>query len=212
MYVLQMIHSILVIDGDSGISLLEHQMKSDTEQLSGFFQAINHIIDDLRENLQDERTITNRSRIILLESNNIFIHYHSEGQFLVCVFADADDNNEKILKVIETLSRRFWQKHQMDIEQFRFTNQKDIFKAFLIDIKNFTFNGTIAEKFPKLIVSENTLNRLVRMEMISTIEETIANMCQGSTSPLQISRDMQIGHESVTEMLKKLTTLDILKY
>ncbi len=53
-------------------------------------------------------------------------------------------------------------------------------------------NGKVAENFPKLTVSELTLERVFKMGMITKQELTIAKLCNGSNSPLQLSRKMEL--------------------
>ena len=87
-----------------------------------------------------------------------------------------------------------------------------MFNSFLVDIEIFTMKGTIAEQFPRLIVTDATLQRLLQMSMINSTELSIAKQCQGTTSAMHISTQMNVPYENITEALKKLSTLDILKY
>ena len=78
-----MLHSILIIDGESGISLLEYHNKSKSKAFGNFFQAINHIVDDIRESLQEERGLTDHTRVLMVDANSITIHYSQAGKFLI---------------------------------------------------------------------------------------------------------------------------------
>ena len=169
-------------------------------------------MDDIRSNIQEnERTLSDFSRILIVEKFSIIIHYYHPAKILLCSLSDVDDIKEKILSVLETLGRRFWQKHSTDINKFLQTNKKEIFNSFIIEIEMLTRNGKIAENLPKLIINESTLNRLCKMEIISEKELSIAKICRGTLSPLQICEKTNIPHENVTEILKKLKKIDIIK-
>ncbi|MHA1719299.1 MAG: hypothetical protein ACTSWX_11540 [Promethearchaeota archaeon] len=205
-----MLHAIYIIEAETGLSIIEYRNYPKSQEFADFFQVINDIMDDIRSNIQENRTLSNFSRILMIDKFSIIIHYNSTAKILLCSLSDVDDIKEKILSVLETLGRRFWQKHGTDIDKFLQTNKKEIFNSFLIDIEMLTRNGRIAENFPKLIVSDSTLERLFKMEIISETDLSIAKICRGTLSPLQISEKSNIPHEKVSEILKKLKKIDII--
>jgi len=207
------IHQLYIIDGETGLSIIEYLDYPKSKKFNDFFQVINDIMDDIRSNIQDNDNgaLSNFSRILMIDKFSIIIHYYHPAKILLCCLSDVDDIKEKILSVLETLGRRFWQKHSTDINKFLQTNKKEIFNSFIIEIEMLTRNGKIAENLPKLIVNESTLNRLCKMEIISENELSIAKICRGTLSPLQISEETNIPHENVTDILKKLKKIDIIK-
>ena len=206
-----MIHQIYIIEGETGLSIIEYRDYPQSKEFHDFFQVINDIMDDIRSNIQENRTLSNFSRILMIDKFSIIIHYYHPAKILLCCLSDVDDIKEKILSILETLGRRFWQKHSTDINKFLQTNKKEIFNSFIIEIEMLTRNGKIAENLPKLIVNDSTLNRLYKMEIISENELSIAKICRGTLSPLQISEKTNIPHENVAEILKKLKKIDIIK-
>ena len=206
-----MIYAIFIIDGETGLSIIEYRDYPNSKEYKEFFQVINDIMDDIRSNIQENRSLSNFSRILIVDEFSIIIHYYHPAKILLCSLSDVDDIKEKILSVLETLGRRFWQKHSTDINKFLQTNKKEIFNSFIIEIEMLTRNGKFAENLPKLIVSESTLNRLCKMDLISEKELSIAKICRGTLSPLQISEKTNITHEKVDEILKKLKKIDIIK-
>lgn len=219
MMIVVMIYSIFLIDADSGVLIVDSTFKkmahAENEQpqvLAGFFQTLNSTIDDIHTSMRKGRDLSNMNRILASEGATVILHYQPEGRILFASISDADDNTDKILDCLKILSRRFWKKHHSDVEQFRINSQKDIFKSFLIELQIMTLNGTIGEEFPKLSVSDSSLNRIHNMGMISKQEWNIAKMCNGSLSPLQISRKMNLHQSEVTQALKRLQGLDIIKY
>ena len=208
-----MIHQLFIIDSETGLSIIEYRDYPQSKEFKDFFQVINEIMDDIRSNIQDNdnRTLSNFSRILMIDEFSIIIHYYHPAKILLCCLSDVDDIKEKILSILETLGRRFWQKHSMDIDKFLQTNKKEIFNSFKIEIEMLTRDGRIAENLPKLIVNDSTLQRLCQMELISEEELSIAKICRGTLSPLQISEKTNIPHENVAEILKKLKKIDIIK-
>jgi hypothetical protein len=207
------IHQLYIIDGETGLSIIEYLDYPQSKEFNDFFQVINDIMDDIRSNIQDNDngTLSNFSRIIMIDNFSIIIHYYHPAKILLCCLSDVDDIKEKILSVLETLGRRFWQKHSSDISKFLQTNKKEIFNSFILEIEMLTRSGRIAENLPKLIVSDSTLDKLLKMDVISDQELSIAKICRGTLSPLQISEKTNIPHENVTEILKKLKKIDIIK-
>ncbi len=206
-----MLHAVYIIEGETGLSIIEYRDYPQSKEFNDFFLVINDIMDDIRSNIQENRTLSNFSRILIIDKFSIIIHYNSTAKILLCSLSDVDDIKEKMLSVLETLGRRFWKKHCMDINKFLQTNKKEIFNSFIIEIEIATIDGRIAENLPKLIVNESTLNRLYKMEIISENEISIAKICRGILSPLQISEKTNISHENVSEILKKLKKIDIIK-
>ncbi len=208
-----MIHQLYIIDGETGLSIIEYLDFPQSKEFNDFFQVINDIMDDIRSNIQDNDsgTLSNFSHILMIDKFSIIIHYYHPAKILLCCLSDVDDIKEKILSVLETLGRRFWQKHSPDISKFLQTNKKEIFNSFIIEIEMLVRDGKIAENLPKLIVNESTINRLYKMEIISENELSIAKICRGILSPLQISEKTNIPHENVAEILKKLKKIDIIK-
>jgi len=205
------IHQLYIIDGETGLSIIEYRDYPNSKEYDDSFQVINDIMDDIRSNIQENRTLSDFSQILMFNEFSIIIHYNSTAKILLCSLSDVDDIKEKILSVLETLGRRFWQKHSTDINKFLQTNRREIFNSFNIEIEILTRNGKIAENLPKLIVNDSTLTRLCKMELISEEELSIAKICRGTLSPLQISEKTNISHENVTEILKKLKKIDIIK-
>lgn len=206
-----MIHQIYIIEGETGLSIIEYRDYPQSKEFKDFFLVINDIMDDIRSNIQENRTLSNFSRILMIDEFSIIIHYYHPAKILLCCLCDVDDIKEKILSILDTLGRRFWQKHSMDIDKFLQTNKKQIFNSFIIDIEMLTRDGRIAENRPKLIVSDSTLDKLLMMDLISEEELIIAKICRGTFSPLKISEKTNISHEKVAEILKKLKKIDIIK-
>ena len=209
---------MFLIDADSGILLLEHSFKQlanymngESQVLANFFQTLNSTIDDIHKSMRKGRDLSHMDRILNSEGATVVLHYHPEGRVLFASVADADDNVEKILDLLKDLSRRFWKIHASDVEQFRLNSQKDVFKSFLIDIQMLLLNGKVAENFPKLTVSELTLERVFKMGMITKQELTIAKLCNGSNSPLQLSRKMELHMSDIQQFLRHLVNLDIIQ-
>ena len=159
-----MIHQLYIIDGETGLSIIEYLDYPKSKEFSDFFQVINDIMDDIRSNIQekDNGALSNFSRILMIDKFSIIIHYYHPAKILLCCLSDVDDIKEKILSVLDTLGRRFWQKHSMDIDKFLQTNKKEIFNSFIYEIEMLTRDGRIAENRPKLIVSDSTLEKLLK--------------------------------------------------
>ena len=173
-HVCSVIFSIYFIDceSDSGIPFLEYNsphpssFKVDSEILSKFFNHVDFTLETIKKTLSYGQNLSDTTRILLIKNMNIIIHYCSKCHTLVCSIADADDNNDKILRALITLANRFSQKHRADLDEFRISNQHEIFSSFQIDIENFTMQGKIGESFPTLIVNGLTLERLRKMAVI----------------------------------------------
>lgn len=212
-----MIYKIYLIDGDNGISILEASFKDfqegkiDKDIISGFFKEINRIIDNIQNAMVKGKKKNEILRTIESENSTIIIFYHPPSRVLFCSISDADDNTDRLIDVIRKIANRFWKKHKSDIETFRDTTEKSRFQTIIADIENFTHGGTIAEVFPKLLISVSVLKKIVTMGMITNFEYQIAERCDGKTSPLKISRSFRKPQTEIYESLKKLVQLDIIQ-
>ena len=212
-----MIYKIYLIDGDNGISILEASFKDfqegkiDKDIISGFFKEINRIIDNIQNAMVKGKKKDELMRTIESENSTIVIFYHPTSRVLFCSISDADDNTDRIIDVIRKIASRFWKKHKSDIELFRDTTEKSRFQTIIADIENLTHGGTIAEVFPKLLISVSVLKKIVSMGMISNFDFQIAVKCNGETSPLEISRTFEKPQTEIYESLNKLVQLDIIR-
>ena len=210
-----MLHRLYLIDGDSGFSMLEYRYKNSafqkSENFQEFFNAIAYVVDDIRTNIRENQHVENLSRILVIDPFTILIHYIAKGNFLVCAVADADDQKDVILQVIESLARRFWAKFTFEIEKFRMTNISTPFNSFTIEIELLTLNGKIGQNLPKVIVTDSTLTRLQQMQTITSTEFQIAKRSTGFAAPSRIAQDMEIQYDDVVNALDRLTNLDLVK-
>jgi len=203
-----------LIDASNGISLLESTFKElkkiQDDILTGFFNAINKIIDIIQEAMIKGRRVNEMFRIVEAEDSVIIIYYHPLSRILFCTISDADDNIEKIKEVLQKIANRFWKKHQSDLKIYRTTTEKSRFQTLNVDIENLTIGGKIAEEFPKLLIVKNVLEKILSMGMITDFEFQVAINCTGSNSPLKISRILNKKSSEITDVLKKLEQLDII--
>ncbi len=212
-----MIYKIYLIDGDNGISILEASFKDFKESkinkgiIPGFFKEINRIIDNIQDAMAKGEKKDELLRTVESENSIIIIFYHPYSRILFCSISDADDNKDRLIEVIRKIANRFWKKHKSDIEVFRNTTDKSRFQTIITDIENLTHGGTIAEVFPKLLIAESVLKKIISMGMISEEEFQIAIKCNGETSPLEISRIFGKTKLEIYEALKKLEQLDIIQ-
>ncbi len=210
-----MIYKAYLIDGDNGISLFESTCKElkkiQDDILTGFFNAINKTIDVIQESMSKGRRVNEMNRVIEAEDSTIVIYYHPLSRILFCSISDADDDTEKIKEVIHKIAIRFWKKHQSDLKVFRATTEKGRFQTLNADIENLTRGGKIAEIFPKLLVAESVLEKVLTMGMIDDFDFQIALLCTEKNSPLKISRKLSLKKNEVNDVLKKLEQLDIIK-
>ena len=212
-----MIYKIYLIDGDNGISILESTFKKfqedklDDDLIPGFFKEINKIIDHIQEAMVKGENENEIIRVIESESATIIIYYYPPLRILFCTISDADDDTDKIVEVMHTISNRFNKKHHSDVKIFRNTNDKISFKTFIADIENLTHNGQIAEVFPITLIVKNVLEKILNMGMISDFEFHVALLCTGNNSPLKISRMLRKSKMEIAEALNKLKELDIVK-
>lgn len=214
-----MIYKVFLIDAESGISLLEANFKefSKTTISKGilfpnFFKAINETIDNIHAAMAKGRRVNEMTRIVASEDSTIIIYYHPLSHILFCTLSDADDEVNKLKEVVSKIGQRFWKKHRSDLEIFRTTTEKIRLISFQIDIENLTMGGRIAEKFPKLLLIKNVLDKVLSMGIIEDIDYQVALKCTGDKSSLKISRQLSMNRNEVQMILKKLEELDIITY
>ncbi|MHA1340080.1 MAG: hypothetical protein ACTSRZ_12345 [Promethearchaeota archaeon] len=213
-----MIYSVIIVDADSGILILEKQMKIldkrdkiSPDVLAGFFRALNNMIDDIQHFMKKGRDVSNMTRTVASEGSTIILHYQPQARILICSISDPDDDEERIKEILKNLGKRFWLKHRGDLNIFRKENIREIFNSFSIDIENFTLNGRVAERFPKLLVGKMALDRIRTMGIIDNTEYKIANLCDGKTSALKIAKELELSKENVFRALHRLEDVDIIK-
>ncbi len=216
---INVIYKIYLVDGDSGILMIENTFKAfskgknlEPDLLTGFFQAVNSMIDDIQFAMAKGRRINDMNRIVAGEDSTIVIYYHPLSRVLFCSISDADDDKERLIEILRKIGSRFWKKHQRDLKNFRTTSNKNEFESFDTDIDVLSMGGHAAEILPKLIVAKSALERIKSMGMITKEEVEIAMLCDGENSPLQISRDTESLESEIRDILKKLENLDIIKY
>ncbi|MHA1726388.1 MAG: hypothetical protein ACTSXH_16375 [Promethearchaeota archaeon] len=212
-----MIYKVFLIDGESGISLLEASFKefkkrkiTKTIIFPNFFRAINDTIDNIHAAMAKGRKINEMLRLIESEDATMIIFYHPLSRVLCCSISDADDDLEQSKNVIQQIGSRFWKKHSSDIEFFRTTGEKNRFSSFIIDIEILTMGGKIAEKFPKLLLNKSILEKVFSTGIIDNLEYKIALACTGEASSLKIARQFQKPRKEIEEILKKLEQLEII--
>ncbi|MFO7795727.1 MAG: hypothetical protein ACQERB_03135 [Promethearchaeati archaeon] len=212
-----MIYKIFLIDGDSGIAILDTTLKKfskdeiEKEVLPNFFNEVNKIIDNIHGAMEKGRNLDEVIRIIEAESSTMVILYHFPSRILICSISDADDNIESIKKAMQKIGNKFWKKHKSEIENFRNDNDKTKFKTFDADIEIITIGGKIAEEYPQLIIIKNVLENIRSMGIINDLEYLVALKCDGRNSPLEISRKFEKTKMEIYEVLKKLEELEIIK-
>ena len=102
--------------------------------------------------------------------------------------------------------------NKSDIKLFRTTSEKSRFQTIIADIENLCQGGRVAEVFPKLLVVEKVLHKIVSMGMINEEELRVALKCTGKTSPLRIARELAKSRNDVNNILHKLEQLDIVNF
>jgi len=152
------------------------------------------------------------TRIVESENSTIIIVYHPPSRILYCSISDADDDIDKLIAVMNKISNRFYKKHSSDIKLFRTTSEKSRFQTIIADIENICQGGKVAEIFPKLLIGENVLPKIVSMGMIDEEELQVALKCAGKASPLRIARELGKSRNEVNNILKKLEQLDIVNF
>jgi len=202
---------------DNGISLLETTFKDlntiQNDVITNFFEAINKTIDSIQKAISNEKKVNDSIKVLESESSAIIIYYHPQSRIFLCSISDADDDIEKIKETLRKIGERFWKKHQTDLETFRTTSmEKKRIQTFKSDIENLFLGGKIAEIFPELLVNtRSVLERIQTMGIINDFEFQIALKCTGKNSPLKISRMYDKTRNEISEVLKKLEQLDIIK-
>ena len=212
-----MIYSITLVDADSGILLLEKKLKTrkandiSADALANFFGELNGMIDDIQKSMKKGRDVSNMTRVVSSENSSITLHYQPKARVLVCAISDPDDDVERITQNLKLLGKRFWLKHKTDLEIFRKENIREIFNPFGVDIETISVGGKIGEKFPKLTIAEPALERIKMMGIINMDEYNVANLCDGKTSALKISKKLEISSDNAKKVLNKLEELDVVK-
>jgi hypothetical protein len=205
------------VDADSGILLLEKKLKTrkgndvSADALANFFGELNGMIDDIQKSMKKGRDVSNMNRVVSSENSSISLHYQPKARVLVCAISDPDDDVERITQNLRLLGKRFWLKHKTDLEIFRKENIREIFNPFGVDLETLSNGGRIGEKFPKLIIAEPALERIKMMGIINMDEYNVANLCDGKTSALRISKELEISSDSAKKVLNKLEELDVVK-
>lgn len=212
-----MIYKVYLIDSNNGISILESTFKEfsdktvNNELFPGFFTAINRTIDIVQNAMATGRKVEEIIRVLEAEDSTTVIFFHPESKVLFCSISDADDDTYRIKEAMRKIANRFWKKHQSDLQIFRSTTDKSKFQSIIVDIQNLTMGGKIAEIFPKLLVVNTVLDKIVSMGLIDNFDYKIALKCDGNNSPLKISKEFNRDRLEIREALKKLEKLDIIK-
>ncbi len=202
------------------IPLIEHNFAPiDPEQFKSprnavFDEFFTNIGKTLRQIQAESNNVAKNSeftRILVIEGFNVIIYYCGIGEFVICSINDLDDDKEKILDALQSLARRFHQKHRTDLQEFRYSNQINMFKPFKIDIINLSLKGTIGEEYPRLIVNKNTIDRLRKMSIITEEEYSIAEQCDGSKTPYKIAHLLDIDYDEIKRAMEKMKNLDIIE-
>jgi hypothetical protein len=212
-----LIYKIFLIDGDSGINLLESTFREFAKRkvqdniLTDFFNAINKTIDNVQESMAKGRRVNEMTRVLESEDSTFVIFYHPLSRILFCAISDADDETDKIKAVIHKIGKRFWSKHQSDLNIFRTTGEKNRFQSYTTELENLSMGGRYAEIFPNLLVSKSVLEKILSMGMIDDFDLQIALHSTGKNSPLKMARIFDRTRNEINEILKKLEQLDIIK-
>jgi len=213
-----LIYKIYIIDGDAGISLLEATFREfakdriQEDVITTFFNAINRTIDNIQESMAKGRRMNEMTRVLESEDSTVVIFYHPLARVLFCSISDADDETDKLKKVLHKIGKRFWKKHQSDVKMFRTTGEKDRFQTFTVDIENLSMGGRFAEIFPKLLVAKGVLDKVISMGMVEEFDCQIALKCTGKNSPLKIARVFDKTRNEINEILKRLEQIDIISF
>jgi Fe2+ transport system protein FeoA len=89
--------------------------------------------------------------------------------------------------------------------------EKSRFQTIIADIENLTNGGKIAEVFPKILIVQNVLKKILSMGMITEFEFQVALKCTGENSPLKISRIFNTTRTEINECIRKLLELEIIQ-
>lgn len=213
-----MIYKVFLIDGDAGILILEKSFKEfnksknlKTELLTDFFKEVNKMIDDIQDAMTKGKGVDDTNRIISGDYSTIIMYYHPLSHVLFCSISDEDDDKEKLIEILQNFGLKFYEKHEKDLKKFRKTSEKNYFLSFIDEIDALSVGGRGAEILPKLIIAKNVLERIKNMGIINNKELKIALECNGKSSPLRISRNLNTIESKIRESLKKLENLEIIK-
>ncbi len=207
-----------MIDSKNGISILETSLKefknkkAGEDLFPGFFNAINKAIDSVQKAMSTGRKIDEMLRILEAEDSIIVIFFHPESEILFCSISDADDDASLLKDVMRKIATRFWKKHRTDLKVFRSTTDKSKFKSLIADIENLPMGGKVAELFPKLLVAEGVLDKILSMGLINDFDHNIAVNCDGKSSPIKIAKGLFEDRLKIHESLLKLKNLDIISF
>ena len=212
-----MIYKVFLIDVLNGISLLEVNFKEFQKKdkdiiFSKFFKKIDPIIDDIKIEMSKSSKAKEFTTIYDSNDSSFLIYYQPLTRILFCSISDADDDIDKIKESIQRISHRFIKKHQSNLKIFRDTTEKTRFQTFTADIENLTLGGRIAEVFPKLLIAESALKKILANKIISELDFEVALLCDGKNSPLRILKKYPDKSKTeISEILKKLEQLDIIR-
>ena len=220
----QMIEKCYIIDAKTGLPIIQRQFRSSSKHNVLFFNTIARIIDEIHKQTLDlsqdpknvkyltpKKSLGNFTRIEVLNEMNIIFHLDFNTNILIAIIADLEDNQTKLIHILETLSRRFCTRYNHLLPKFRHTGKNQPFQSFNIEIDMFTLSGKIAETFPKLLIKPASLERLVKMETITRTEQKIAQLCLGKQSSVQISKELNLDYSFVNQSIEHLSRIDILK-
>lgn len=206
-----------MIDVLNGISLLEvilrdFQKKDKDIIFSEFFKKIDLMIDDIKIGMSKNSTATEFTTVLESNDSSFLIFYQPLSKILFCSISDADDDIDKIKESLQRISHRFMKKHQSTLKIFRDTTEKTKFQTFTADIENFMLGGRIGEIFPKLLIAESALKKILETSIISKFDFEVALLCDGKNSPFRISKKYPDKSKTeIKDILKKLEQLDIVR-
>jgi hypothetical protein len=213
-----MIYGVYLIDGDSGILLLErffHQLDKkkmpEVKVITNFFSELNTIIDDIQLAMVKGRDLSNMNRIISSENSTIILHYYSAGRILICSISDPDDENAEIIEVMKRVGLRFWNRFHGEIEAFRLGGEKPVCKGFDYELDILFFGGKIAYHLPQLIISPVALDRVRKVAGIDDLEYKVALLCNGKNSEHKIIKDLNLSQFQMRKIMQKLLKNDIIE-
>ncbi len=213
-----LIYKVYLIDANDGIAILESTFREfqdksiDSDLFPGFFKVIDSIIDKIQQALLKKQKVEEMIRIVEAEKTIILILFHPDSKILFCSLSDNDDDITILKNVMRKIATRFWKKHQSDLKLFRSTSNKSTFQSMIADLENLTIGGKIAEVFPKILVVHSVLDKIYSMGLIDELGYKIANLCNGSNSPHEISKRMEYSKEETYSILKKLKELDLISF
>ena len=214
-----MIYGVYLIDGDSGILLLEHffhqldkKKMPDVKIITNFFSELNTIIDDIQFAMVKGRDVSNMNRIISSENSTIILHYYAVGRILICSISDPDDENGEIIEVMKRVGLRFWNRYQVAIEAFRLGSEKPSCRGFEYELEILFYGGKIAFHLPQLIINPVALDRVRKMGAIDDLEYKVASLCNGKNSEHKIIKDLKLSQFQMRKIMQKLLKNDIIEF